>query len=62
MLSTLEALRPKKRLFLGLLLAAEFFVAAALYGFRLICCPGLANIFEYLPAIVGAFPVFMLGR
>ena len=59
MLSTLEALRPKKRLFLGLLLAAEFFVALMLYGAWLICCPGLANIFEYLPAIVGVLLIFV---
>ncbi len=59
MLSTLEALRPKKRLFLGLLLAAEFFVALLLYGAWLICCPGLANIFEYLPLIVGALLIFV---
>ena len=32
MLTALEALRPKKRLFLGLLLAAEFLVALALYA------------------------------
>ena len=55
MLNTLALARPKKRLFLGLLLASEFFVALALYGLWLICCPGLENIFEYLPAIVGAF-------
>ena len=59
MLSTLAAVRPKKRLFLGLLLASEFFVALALYGVWLICCPGLANIFEYLPAIVGVFLIFI---
>ena len=59
MLSSLEALRPKKRLFLGLLLAAEFFVALALYGLWFICCPGLANIFEFLPALVGAFFIFI---
>ena len=59
MLSSLEALRPKKRLFLGLLLASEFLVALTLYGMWIICCPGLANIFEYLPAIVGIFFIFI---
>ena len=59
MLKTLALARPKKRLFLGLLLASEFLVALALYGLWLICCPGLANIFEYLPALVGAFLIFI---
>lgn len=59
MLSSLEALRPKKRLFLGLLLAAEFFVALALYAFWRISYLGLENIFEYLPAFVGAFLIFV---
>ena len=55
LLNTLALARPKKRLFLGLLLASEFLVALALYGLWVICCPGLENIFEYLPAIVGIF-------
>ena len=59
MLNTLALARPKKRLFLGLLLASEFFVALALYGLWLICCPGLENIFELLPAIVGIFLIFI---
>ena len=59
MLSTLEALRPKKRLFLGLLLASEFFVALTLYGAWRISYLGLENIFKYLPAIVGAFLIFI---
>ena len=59
MLKTLEALRPKKRLFLGLLLASEFFVALALYGAWRISYLGLENIFKYLPAIVGAFLIFV---
>ena len=58
-MNALAAARPKKRLFLGLLLASEFFLALALYGAWLICCPGLANIFEYLPAVVGAFLIFV---
>ena len=59
LLGSLEALRPKKRLFLGLLLAAEFFVALALYCFWRISYLGLENIFEYLPAIFGAFLIFV---
>ncbi|MBR4152101.1 MAG: DUF116 domain-containing protein [Selenomonadaceae bacterium] len=59
MLSSLEALRPKKRLFLGLLLASEFFVALALYGVWRISYLGLENIFEYLPAVVGVFLIFI---
>ena len=59
MLSTLAMARPKKRLFLGLLLASEFFVALAFCGIWFICRPGLANIFEYLPALVGAFLIFV---
>ena len=58
-MKTLEALRPKKRLFLGLLLAAEFFVALAFYGAWRISYLGLENIFEYLPAIVGALLIFV---
>lgn len=61
MLSSLEALRPKKRLFLGLMLASEFFVLLALYGFWRISYLGLENIFEYLPALVGAFLIFVAG-
>lgn len=59
MLKSLALARPKKRLFLGLLLASEFFVALALYGLWLICYLGLENIFEYLPAIVGVFLIFI---
>ena len=59
MLTSLQALRPKKRLFLGLLLAAEFFVALVLYAAWRISYLGLENIFEYLPAIVGAFLIFI---
>ncbi len=61
MLSSLEALRPKKRLFLGLLLASEFFVALVLYAFWRVSYLGLENIFEYLPALVGAFLILISG-
>ena len=59
MLSTLAAVRPKKRLFLGLLLTTEFFIALALYGVWKIAYLGLENISEYLPVIVGAFLIFI---
>ncbi len=59
MLSTLAAIRPKKRLFLGLLLITEFLIALALYGIWRISYLGLENIYEYLPAILGAFLIFI---
>jgi len=59
MLSTLAAVRPRKRLFLGLLLTTEFLIALALYGVWKIAYLGLENISEYLPAILGAFLIFI---
>ncbi len=59
MLSTLAAVRPRKRLFLGLLLTTEFLIALALYGVWKISYLGLENISEYLPAILGAFLIFI---
>ena len=59
LINTLSIARPKKRLFLGLLLAAEFLIALMLYGVWKISYLGLENIFEYLPAIVGAFLIFI---
>ena len=59
LLEALEKIRPKKRLFLGFLLATEFLIALALYGFWRITYLGLENIFEYLPAIFGAFLIFI---
>lgn len=59
MLSTLAAARPRKRLFLGLLLTTEFFIALALYGIWKISYLGLENISEYLPAILGIFLIFI---
>lgn len=59
MLETLAAIRPKKRLFLGFLLITEFLVALALYGIWKISYLGLENISKYLPAIVGAFLIFI---
>lgn len=59
MLNVLAAIRPKKRLFLGFLLITEFLIALALYGIWKIAYLGLENISEYLPAIVGAFLIFI---
>ena len=59
MINALSIARPKKRLFLGLLLATEFLIALMLYGVWKISYLGLENIFEYLPAIVGAFLIFI---
>lgn len=59
MIKSLEALRPKKRLFIGLLMASEFLVALMLYGLWTICYPGLENIFAYLPALVGILLIFI---
>ena len=59
MINALSIARPKKRLFLGLLLMTEFLIALMLYGVWKISYLGLENIFEYLPAIVGAFLIFI---
>ncbi|MBQ7629120.1 MAG: DUF116 domain-containing protein [Selenomonadaceae bacterium] len=59
MINTLSMARPKKRLFIGLLLATEFLIALMLYGIWRISYLGLEKIFEYLPAIVGAFLIFI---
>ena len=59
LINALSIARPKKRLFLGLLLATEFLIALMLYGVWKISYLGLENIFEYLPAIVGAFLIFI---
>ncbi|MBQ9479367.1 MAG: DUF116 domain-containing protein [Selenomonadaceae bacterium] len=54
MLSTLAIARPKKRLFLGLMLVTEFLAALVLYGMWKIAYPGLSDIYEVLPSMVGA--------
>lgn len=59
MLEMIENFRPKKRIFLGMLLATEFLIALGLYGVWKISYLGLENIFKYLPAIVGAFFIFI---
>ena len=59
MINTLSIARPKKRWFIGLLLVTEFLIALMLYGAWKISYLGLENIFEYLPAIVGVFLIFV---
>lgn len=59
LIEALARVRPKKRLFLGLLLITEFFIALVLYGIWKISYLGLENIFVFLPAIVGAFLIFI---
>ena len=45
--------RPKKRLFLALILASLCVASLSTYGLWMISFPGLANISEYLPVILG---------
>ena len=45
--------RPKKRLFLGLLLTSEFVVALILYAIWRICYLGLSDIYIHLPLMTG---------
>lgn len=59
MLNTLIIARPKKRLFLGLMLISEFIVALTLYGLWKITYPGLSGIYEHLPALIGALMIFV---
>lgn len=59
MLSTLMPVRPKKRMFLGLMLVSEFIVALILYFLWKITYLGLEGIYEYLPAILGGMMIFV---
>jgi hypothetical protein len=45
--------RPKKRLFLALILASLLLAALSTYGLWMVSFPGLANISTYLPLIFG---------
>lgn len=47
--------RPKKRLFLTLILASLCLAALSTYGLWMVSFPGLANISAYLPVILGVF-------
>lgn len=51
MIDTIQ--RPKKRLFIALILISLFLAAVALYGIWQVSFMGLANISEYLPHIFG---------
>ncbi len=52
--------RPKKRLFLALILASLCVASLSTYGLWMVSFPGLANISEYLPVILGVFLGFIL--
>jgi len=52
--------RPKKRLFLALILASLCLTTLSTYGLWMVSFPGLANISEYLPIILGALLVVFL--
>ncbi len=57
MTSVLAIARPKKRVFLGLMLITEFLAALALYGMWKLTYLGLRDIWEELPSMVGAIIV-----
>ena len=59
MVNTLIMTRPKKRLFLGLMLTSEFIVALLLYFLWKITYPGLSEIYQYLPVLLGAFLILI---
>ena len=52
--------RPKKRLFVMLILVSFFLISLSLYGIWLISYPGLANIHADLPILVGSFLFLLL--
>jgi hypothetical protein len=45
--------RPKKRLFLALILASLFLATLSTYGLWMVSFPGLANISTFLPVVLG---------
>lgn len=65
MIGTFALARPKKRVFLGLMLVTEFLVALMLYGMWKITYLGLSDIYEKLPAMLGAaiisLSIFSIG-
>jgi hypothetical protein len=52
--------RPKKRLFLALILASLLLAALSTYGLWMVSFPGLANISTYLPIVLGALLALVL--
>lgn len=50
--------RPKKRLFLSLILASILLAIVSTLGIWIVSRPGLNNISQYLPVIIGVFLVF----
>lgn len=65
MIGTFALARPKKRVFLGLMLVTEFLAALVLYGMWKITYLGLSDIYEKLPAMLGAaiitISIFSIG-
>jgi hypothetical protein len=59
MIGTLE--RPKKRLFIALMLASTVLISGAMYAVWRVSFLGLANIGEYLPHILGAAFIMAAG-
>ncbi|MCE5286650.1 MAG: DUF116 domain-containing protein [Pelosinus sp.] len=54
--------RPKKRLFVALILASLVLAALSTYGIWMVSVPGLANISRYLPIMLGClFAAVILG-
>ena len=49
--------RAKKRLFLALLLVSLFLALVAAYGVWRVSLPGLANISQYLPLLLGGIGI-----
>ena len=60
MMSAYVAERPKKRWFLGMLLASILLLAVLSYALWRISCPGLGEIHPVLPPVVGAGLVALL--
>lgn len=58
MIDTIQ--RPKKRLFLALILVSLLLAAVSLYGIWKVSFPGLSNISEYLPHIFGTLILLVL--
>ena len=52
--------RPKKRLFLALILASLFLATLSTYGLWMVSFPGLANISAYLPVVLGILLALVL--
>lgn len=52
--------RPKKRLFLALILVSLLVTCISTYGIWMVSFPGLANISQYLPLVIGTILLFSI--